>query len=505
MTRRASGILLHPTSLPGRFGIGDLGQDARLFLHWLQQAGQTIWQMLPLVPPGASHSPYDGSSAFAGNPMLISPSDLVEDGYLAAADLEGAPEFETGSVRFGPVEDWKKSQLNLAWCRFHESASPREREKLEDWATRSEQAPWLEDWALFASLKTRFDGKPWSQWPSDLRDREAAGLAAARRELDHDLGYHRFVQFLFAAQWSRLKETAAQSGVRLLGDMPFYVAWDSADVWAQRHLFKVDSEGQPAFVAGVPPDYFSATGQRWGNPVFDWKHHEEGGYLWWTQRIGFALSLYDWVRIDHFRAFSSYWEISAEEPTAVHGSWSPGPGARFFERLRETLGELPLVAEDLGHITDDVRDLRRQLGLPGMKVLQFGFDSHDSEHLPHNFSRDTVAYTGTHDNDTAAGWLDKLPPETYSSVLDYVGGDGQEAHWDLIRSVVNSVAEFAIFPMQDVLGLDSRHRMNIPGSSEGNWTWRLRHEMADSRTAARLRRLAFLSGRLDVVSEGSSP
>jgi len=287
--------------------------------------------------------------------------------------------------------------------------------------------------------------------------------------------------------------------------MPFYVALDSADVWAQPHLFKVNAEGQPTFVAGVPPDYFSPTGQRWGNPVFQWQRHEADGYQWWTQRVGFSLNLYDMVRIDHFRAFSSYWEIDAQEPTAVHGRWEPGPGPSLFERLREALGELPLVAEDLGHITSDVRDLKRHLGLPGMKVLQFGFDSHDSEHLPHNFSRDTVAYTGTHDNDTSAGWLEKLAPEQYRSVLDYVGGDGVEAHWELIRSVLTSVADLAIIPMQDVLGLGSEHRMNTPASSEGNWGWRLQPDMPDTRTAARLRRLTVLSGRFDAESQEPTP
>jgi len=504
MTRRASGILLHPTSLPGPYGIGDLGQNAHLFLHWLQEAGQTIWQMLPLVPPGANHSPYDGSSAYAGNPMLISPSDLVEAGFLTAGDLD-APDFDTGSVQFGRVGAWKTGLLRLAWHRFQESGSARQREQIEVWSGKPEQAPWLEDWALFASLKYHFKGKPWSDWPPDLRGREAASLTAARRELQQEIAYHKFVQYLFASQWSRLKEAAAQVGVRVLGDMPFYVALDSADVWAHRDLFKVDAEGQPTFVAGVPPDYFSATGQRWGNPVFQWQRHEADGYQWWIQRLGFSLTLYDMVRIDHFRAFSSYWEIDACEPTAVHGRWEPGPGPGLFERLREVLGELPLVAEDLGLITSEVRDLKRQLGLPGMKVLQFGFDSHDSEHLPHNYSRDTVAYTGTHDNDTAAGWLDKLAPEEYRSVVDYVGGDGSETHWDLIRVILNSVADLAIFPMQDILGLGSQARMNTPASSEGNWGWRLQQDMADSRSAARLRRLTVLSGRLDAESSEPRP
>ncbi len=502
MTRRASGILLHPTSLPGPYGIGDFGPDARRFLRWLQDGGQTIWQMLPLVPPGASHSPYDGSSAYAGNPMLISPQDLVETGYLFASDLEEVPLFDDESVHFERAAAWKTELLRIAWHRYQESASAQQKGELEDWATRSQQAPWLEDWALFASLKHHFNGKPWSEWPQALRDREAEALATASRDLREEIGYHRFAQYLFASQWSRLKETARQCDVRLLGDMPFYVALDSSDVWARRELFKINDEGQPIHVAGVPPDYFSETGQRWGNPVFRWERHEADGYQWWTDRVAFSLSLYDRVRIDHFRAFSSYWEIDAEEPTAVHGRWAPGPGLGLFERLREVLGELPLVAEDLGQITSDVRDLKRQLGLPGMKVLQFGFDSPDSEHLPHNYSRATVAYTGTHDNDTTAGWLDKLDPETHQSVLEYVGGDGHEAHWDLIRSILTSVADYAIIPMQDVLGLGSQHRMNTPSTGEGNWAWRLRQEQLDGRTAAHLRRLTLLSGRLDAASQG---
>jgi 4-alpha-glucanotransferase len=336
-----------------------------------------------------------------------------------------------------------------------------------------------------------------------LRTRDDAALTAATRELQGEITYHKFIQYLFASQWSRLRETADENEVLLLGDMPFYVAHDSADVWAHRELFNVDDAGQPLAVAGVSPDYFSETGQRWGNPVFRWERHEADGYLWWTQRVGRNLRLYDMVRIDHFRAFSSYWEIDAQEPTAVHGGWKPGPGLDLFERLRDELGELPQVAEDLGHITSDVRELKRQLGLPGMRVLQFGFDSHDSEHLPHNHTRDTVAYTGTHDNDTSVGWLGKLEPEVLRSVLDYVGGQGDEAHWDLMRCILTSVADLAIFPVQDVLGLGSEHRMNTPGSSEGNWRWRLERGALDSSTASRLRRLTVLTGRRDNESERS--
>ena len=502
MTRRASGILLHPTSLPGPYGIGDLGPSSRQFLSWLQEAGQTTWQMLPLVPAGAGHSPYDGSSAFAGNPQLISPQDLEEGGLLSASDLAGVPLFDNESVQYDMAGEWKSRLLRLAWNRFRQSNPNRHRELFEDWATRPEQDPWLEDWAMFASLKAHFEGKPWSEWTPDLRDREAAAMASVRQELEDDIGYHRFVQYLFADQWSRLRETARQRSVRLLGDMPFYVALDSADVWAHRHLFKVDGEGQPIFVAGVPPDYFSETGQRWGNPVFRWDSHEGDGYRWWIERVGCSLATYDSIRIDHFRAFADYWEIDASEPTAVNGQWTPGPGVHLFERLREVLGELPLVAEDLGHITSEVRELKSNLGLPGMKVLQFGFDSPDSEHLPHNFTRNTVAYTGTHDNDTSVGWLEDLEPEKRQRVLDYVGGGGNRAHWDLIRSVSTSVADLSIFPMQDVLGLGGRHRMNTPSSAEGNWAWRLQPEMADDPTAAQLRRITVLAGRLETESMG---
>ena len=495
MTRRAAGILLHPTSLPGPFGIGDLGPASRRFLRWLSDSGQTVWQMLPLVPAGSGNSPYDGTSAFAGNPWLISPRDLVEAGLLESSDLEDAPPFDSRAVDFERVAAWKTDLLRTAWHRCHDPASRQERERFDDWSARPEQSLWLEDWALFATLKHHFGGKPWSEWPIELRTRDDEALTAATRELQSDITYHKFIQYLFASQWSRLRETAHQNEVLLLGDMPFYVAHDSADVWAHRELFAVDGSGQPLSVAGVPPDYFSATGQRWGNPVFRWERHEADGYLWWTQRVGCNLRLYDRVRIDHFRAFSSYWEIDAQEPTAVHGKWRPGPGLGLFERLKDELGALPLVAEDLGHITSEVRELKRQLELPGMKVLQFGFDSRDSEHLPHNHTRDTVAYTGTHDNDTSVGWLGKLEPKAYQSVLDYVGGDGAEAHWDLMRCILTSVADLAIFPIQDVLGLGSEHRMNTPGSGEGNWGWRLEEGALDSRTARRLRRLTVLTGR----------
>ena len=496
MTRRASGILLHPTSLPGPFGIGDLGPESRGFLQWLNSAGQTVWQMLPLVPPGAGNSPYDGASAFAGNPLLISPSDLVEVGLLMDSDLDDAPDFELRTIHFQQVATWKSDLLRNAWHRCASSTANQQREQFESWARAPGQGPWLEDWALFISLKQHFQEKPWMDWPSDLRTRDTDALAAAARELREEIDYHKFIQYLFASQWSRLRETATQNNIRLLGDMPFYVALDSADVWAHRELFKLDVDGQPLAVAGVPPDYFSPTGQRWGNPVFRWEQHAADGYLWWTQRVGFSLTQYDMVRIDHFRAFASYWEIDAQEPTAIHGEWVSGPGNGLFERLREVLGELPLVAEDLGHITSDVRDLKQQLGLPGMKVLQFGFDSEDSEHLPHNYSRDTVAYTGTHDNDTAVGWLADIEADKHDSVLDYVGGRGTETHWDLMRCILTSVADMAIFPIQDVLGLGSPDRMNTPGSSEGNWAWRLEEGSLDSRIADRLQRVTALTGRL---------
>ena len=505
MARRASGILLHPTSLPGLFGIGDLGEGAHAFLKWLQEAGQSIWQMLPLVPAGPSHSPYDGASAFAGNPLLISPHDLVEHGFLHPTDLERVPVFDDRRVDYGGVGAWKAGLLRTAWHRFQEGATTRQRDELEEWVHRPEQDSWLDDWALFISLKARFDGKPWSDWPADLRSREPDSLSAARQELEDEIGYRCFVQYLFTIQWSRLKEAAARRQIELLGDMPFYVAHDSADVWARRHLFKVTADGQPICVAGVPPDYFSETGQRWGNPVFSWDQHQEDGYRWWTQRVGHSLRLYDRVRIDHFRAFAAYWEIDAQQPTATHGHWAPGPGADLFAKLRTNLGSLPLVAEDLGHITPDVRELRQRLGLPGMKVVQFGFDAHDSEHLPHNFDRDIVAYTGTHDNDTAVGWLGKLDADRRQAVLDYIGGDGSESHWDLIRCTLNSHADRAILPIQDVLGLDSRHRMNTPGSSQGNWEWRLQPGAADTPTALRLRRLTTLSGRREADSEEPAP
>jgi 4-alpha-glucanotransferase len=504
MGRRASGILLHPTSLPGPYGIGDLGESARRFLPWLQQAGQKIWQMLPLVPAGAGHSPYDGASAFASNPWLVSPVDLVNDRLLRPSDLQPAPSFDPRRVDYEAVGAWKSEILTVAWNRFRSSADDLQKERLETWASSPEQDAWLDDWALFASLKQRFEGRPWPHWPEELRSRNPDALETARRELADEMGFHKFVQYVLSLQWARLRTAARQSGVRLFGDMPFYVALDSADVWAHRRLFDVTAEGQPRRVAGVPPDYFSETGQRWGNPLFSWDRHQEEGYLWWTQRVGFALQTYDQVRIDHFRAFASFWEIDAREPTAIHGHWVPGPGLALFDRLRQELGELPLVAEDLGHITEDVRDLKLVLGFPGMRVFQFGFDAHDSEHLPHNFTHDTVAYTGTHDNDTLVGWLEGIDDDRHRAVLDYVGSDGEAPHWDVIRSLLTSVAEQTVFPIQDVLGLGTRHRMNTPGTTCGNWTWRLEPERVDARTAERLRHLSILSGRQDPEAQGST-
>ncbi|TNF70906.1 MAG: 4-alpha-glucanotransferase, partial [Acidobacteria bacterium] len=404
MTRRESGILLHPTSLPGRMGIGDLGPQARVFLDWLEAAGQSVWQVLPLGPVGFGNSPYNASSTFAGNPMLISPDRLADDSLLPPSALEKLPALAADRVDYPRATANKNDLLRTSWEYFVAWAPAAVKDELQTFCAAPEQRLWLEDWALFAALKAKFSGQPWQQWPRELAIRSTAALQEARQELADEIAYHRYLQFLFFRQWGELKTDANRRDIRIFGDLPFYVALDSADVWANPHLFSLDDDAHPVYVAGVPPDYFSATGQLWGNPIYRWDRLEETGYGWWIERLRHHLRLTDLLRIDHFRAFVDYWQVAADEQTAVNGQWVEGPGHRLFDAVREALGELPLVAEDLGIITDEVRELRVALGLPGMKVLQFGFETVDSEHLPHRVTPDTVYYTGTHDNDTAVGW-----------------------------------------------------------------------------------------------------
>ncbi|MDX1419920.1 MAG: 4-alpha-glucanotransferase [Rubricoccaceae bacterium] len=492
---RTCGLLLHVTSLPGRFGIGDLGPAAYRFVDFLAQAKQGLWQVLPLVPVGDGHSPYSSPSTFAGNPLFVSPERLMEDGLLRADDLADAPTFPADRVDFARAVPFREGLLRRAFARFQDGAAPALRDAFDDFCRT--QAGWLEDYALFAALKSHHEGRPWTDWAPPLARRDPAALDAARREHADAVAGHRFAQFLFARQWEALRRYAHAHRVRLLGDLPIYVAHDSADVWAHPDRFLLDDDGQPVAVAGVPPDYFSETGQRWGNPLYRWDRMHEAGYRWWIDRLTRTLSLVDLVRLDHFRGFEAYWSVPAEEATAIHGTWVEGPGAPLFEALERVLGRpLPLVAEDLGTITPGVVTLMEHFGLPGMAVLQFAFGGDaDNGFRPHNFRRGAVAYTGTHDNDTFRGWWEGgATPEERAIGRAYLGPG--EPHWAAIRAVATSVADTVVFPLQDVLGLGSEARMNTPGQDGGNWAWRVADGALTADHAERLALLTQVTGRV---------
>ncbi len=489
---RSSGILLHPTSLPGPFGIGDLGPAARAWLDTLAAAKQKWWQILPLGPTGYGDSPYQAFSAFAGNPYLISPQILREEGLVDAADIERR--FQAERVDYGPVIEFKNRLTARAWENFQAGRAAWMWPFFEQFL--AENFGWLDDFALFMALKDAHAGRAWHDWPQELRLREPAALERARRELGHVIGLNQFRQFLFARQWRALKQDANERGIRIIGDVPIFVASDSADVWASPHLFWLDDRRRPTVVAGVPPDYFSATGQLWGNPLYDWTALKRTGYAWWIARLRETLKQVDLIRLDHFRGFEAYWEVAAGRPTAEIGRWVPGPGADLLSTLREALGQLPLIAEDLGVITPAVEALRDQFGLPGMRILQFAFsDGAANAYLPHNFVRNTVVYTGTHDNDTTRGWFESLPESERDPVRRYLARDGNDIVWDLIRLAWSSVADCAIVPLQDVLDLGTEARMNLPGRAAGNWTWRFTESMLTAALLERLRELTTLYGR----------
>jgi 4-alpha-glucanotransferase len=496
VAERRSGILLHPTSLPGPFGIGDLGHGAYDFVDFLEQTKQSIWQVLPLGPTGHGDSPYQSLSAFGGSPLLISPERLVEQGLLAREDLALAPPTPSGDVDYGQVKAFKRGILSKAFAAFKRSASRSDQQELSDFC--QEHAWWLEDYALYIALKQDHGGAPWTAWPRALARREAHALADAQGRLAESVDRARFAQHLFFSQWHALRLHARRHGVAFMGDVPLFVAHDSADVWARPELFELDDGGLPTAVAGVPPDYFSETGQCWGNPIYRWEVMSADGFGWWVRRLETLLGLVDSVRLDHFRGFESYWRIPGGEKTAVNGTWTQGPGAALFAVLRRALGELPFVAEDLGVITPEVAALRDGFGLPGMAILQFAFgtDGGPSTFLPHNWTRDLVAYTGTHDNDTTLGWWTAGAAGTTQTAdaarrerefaARYLPTDGREVHWDFIRAALASVAQAVIIPLQDVLGLGSEARMNFPGRAEGNWRWRFRSAALTPEIRARL-------------------
>lgn len=493
-SKRAAGILLHPTSLPGPYGVGDLGDEALRFIDFLVAARQGVWQVLPLGPTGYGDSPYSAFSAFAGNPLLISPERLVAVGDALPEEIACCTPCPEGQADYGFASAFKSRLIQAAARRFAQSGSPQRRTAFA--AFCAEQSGWLEDYALFRALRARFGHRRWAEWPVAVRDREPAALAAAGVELAEALHVERYTQFVFYEQWFLLKGYAQERGVRLFGDLPIFVADDSADVWAHRELFCVDSQGQPRKVAGVPPDYFSATGQRWGNPLYDWDQHMAGGFRWWIDRLRHNFALCDLVRIDHFRGFDACWAIPAAEPTAVNGRWEKAPGVELFQAAAAALGHLPVVAEDLGIITPEVEALRDRFGFPGMKILHFAFGSGaDNPYLPHNYGHDCVVYTGTHDNDTTAGWWEKLSDNDRRAVMHYLGSEAVAPCRDLVRLAAASVARLCVVPLQDALELGSEARFNTPGAPHGNWGWRLASP-APLAAAQFLAELAETYGRL---------
>ena len=502
---RRSGILLHPTSLPGPHGSGDLGGAAHRFVRWLADAGQRVWQVLPLGPTGFGDSPYQALSSRAGNPLLVSLEALAREGWLDDADLAGAPAGSPDRADLGRAARWRRERLARAARRFAEQADAERSAELEGF--RAREADWLRDWSLFAALKDAQDGRPWIEWPAPLARRDPAALDAARARHADPIFAAEFVQWCFARQWQELRDHCRALGVALLGDLPLYLAHDSAEVWTRPDLFLIDAAGRPLAVAGVPPDYFSADGQRWGNPLHDWAAAAREGFRSFVARVEGTLALVDRVRLDHFRGLEAYWEIPADAPSAMAGRWVPGPGADLLAALERALGPLPLVAENLGVVTPEVEALRRRFRLPGMAILQFAFgkDPQAPSFRPHAYDRDTVAYTGTHDNDTVMGWWlggagdsTRSPAEVAEEkafARAYLATEGHEMNWTMIRAVEASVADDAIVPMQDVLGLGSEARMNRPSTLGGNWAWRMREEALAPERAGRLGELAALYAR----------
>ena len=512
-SERASGILLHPTSFPGPYGIGDLGDEAYRFIDFLQQTGQKLWQILPLASTGYGDSPYAAFSAFAGNPLLISPDILIREGLLQPGDLQDVPDFPPDKVEYGPLIDWKIALLRRSYSLFQSNSSAggtEIREALSAFETQTKG--WLEDYALFMAVKSAHGGITWSDWDEGIALRRPDSILAWRAKLADDIGFQKYIQFLFSRQWAALKKYANERSVRVVGDIPIFVAYDSADVWAHPELFYLDEKGHTTVVAGVPPDYFSAKGQYWGNPLYRWDVLARTGYSWWMDRFRNVFQLYDLVRLDHFRGFAAYWEVPVnEEQTAANGRWVEGPGVRFFQAVRQELGNQPIIAEDLGVITPDVDMIRETMGLPGMRVLQFAFGAFETDatdpYLPHNFVRNTVVYTGTHDNDTTVSWYRTASEQEKANVKHYLDLDAPAYQqldedsmarlvtWKLVRQAFSSVADTAIVPLQDLLGLGNEARMNLPGRPSGNWQWRYDASALTDELRASLRDITVLFAR----------
>jgi 4-alpha-glucanotransferase len=504
---RASGVLLHPTSLPGPYGIGEIGPEAYRFADFLQATGQKIWQILPLGPTSYGDSPYQSPSTFAGNPLWISFDLLVEDQLLTPAQLDSFPSFPANQVDFGPVIIARMKVLETVCVHFSNNASPVLQAEFE--AFCAQNASWLDDYALFAALKDAHGGVPWTQWAPELAQRAPGALVAARKKYDVEIRNMRIIQFLFEHQWKRLRAYCAERRIKFVGDIPIFVAHDSADVWAHPGLFFLKPDGHPSVVAGVPPDYFSATGQLWGNPLYNWKAHKAQNYDWWMARLQRVLKMVDIVRIDHFRGFEAYWEVPGDAPTAMNGKWIKGPDRHIFDVLRSRMGELPIIAEDLGVITDEVDALRDHCGFPGMRILQFAFgtDERAAEFRPESYPPHCCVYTGTHDNDTTVGWFHSQAGEGSTRtqeeidaenkmILEYLRTDGREIHWDLINLGSRSNADTFVVPLQDLLGLGSEARMNTPGVAGGNWQWRFAWDQITDAVRDRFAYVTRATGRM---------
>ena len=496
MKTRSSGILLHVSSLPSPFGIGDLGPEAYRFIDFLADAKQSLWQILPLNPTETIYynSPYHSVSAFAGNPLFISPELLVRENLLAKNEIEPLPNFPQKKVDYPAVVDYKTPLLQKAFTRFKDIRD----DEYERFCSR--EASWLKDFSLFTALKSRFPKKRWNEWPPELRDRNPEALETARQELAEKIDWANFLQYTFFKQWVDIKDYCGQKNIQIFGDIPIYVQHDSVDIWTNPELFKLDDKKNPAFIAGVPPDYFSATGQLWGNPVYNWEAHRQTGCAWWIKRIAHNLKLFDLTRIDHFRGLVAYWEVAAGEKTAVNGRWIEAPARELFTRLSKKFPSLPIVAEDLGIITPDVREVMVDFELPGMKILLFAFgeDMPANPYIPHNLPKNCIAYTGTHDNNTARGWFEKeADPETKKRLFKYLGRkvSAEEFPREMIRLLMMSAANLAIIPLQDHLGLNSEARMNFPSTVKGNWSWRLLPEQLTPELTNRIREMTEIYGR----------
>ena len=493
---RYSGVLVHPTSFPSPYGIGDMGRGAHEFIDFLAMAGQHLWQVLPLGPSGNGNSPYQSYSVFAGQTLLISPELLIEKKLLTEADVHPIPEFNADRVDYDKVTTYKTSLFKKAYEHFRHTADKNLLEEYDSFQSNNQY--WLDDYCLYMAGKDYHNGLPWYEWEDSLLDPTPKERASWMKLLASEIDYYRFIQFAFFSQWYELKDYANKKGIAIIGDIPIFTAPDSADVWANKELFKLDSKGHPLEVAGVPPDYFSATGQLWGNPLYDWDAMKDDGYRWWIERVRNQLDQVDYIRIDHFRGFEAYWAVPAGEETAMNGKWKKGPGEALFEAIQKALGEvLPIFAEDLGIITPEVEKLRDTLGFPGMKILQFGFDgTGESTFLPHQLStRNCICYTGTHDNDTTCGWYEHTSEQNKDKVRRYMNTDASSVSWDFIRTCLGTIAKYAIFPVQDLLKLGSEHRMNTPGTATGNWEFRYRSGLLDEGMAKGLKQMTELFGR----------